>query len=196
VLNPSWHVPRSIATEELLPELQEDPGLLARRNMTLARTDGGPVPLDPSSHDFTSYTAADFPYRIRQRPNASNALGLVKFMFPNDHAIYLHDTPSKRLFAKDRRTFSHGCVRVQDPLRLAELLLSPQEADPRGFIDRVLVTGAERYVNLVEHVPVHLLYRTAWIDPDGTRHFRADVYGRDAQVRAALGAAGVATERP
>jgi murein L,D-transpeptidase YcbB/YkuD len=195
VLNPSWHVPRSIATEELLPELQEDPGLLSRRNMILARVDGGPVPLDPSTHDFSGYTAADFPYRIRQQPDAGNALGLVKFMFPNDHAIYLHDTPTKRLFDKDQRTFSHGCVRVRDPLRLAELLLAPQEADPRGFIDRVLATGAERYVNLVEHVPVHLIYRTAWVEADGTRHFRADVYGRDAQMRAALEAAGVTTER-
>jgi murein L,D-transpeptidase YcbB/YkuD len=193
VLNPTWHVPRSIATEELLPQLQEDPTLLARRNMTLARNDGGPLPLDPSSHDFTGYTAADFPYRIRQRPNNDNALGRVKFMFPNDHAIYLHDTPTRRLFAKDRRTFSHGCVRVQDPLRLAELLLAPQEADPRGFIDAVLATGRERYVNLIDHVPVHLTYRTAWVDEDGIRQFRDDVYGRDAQVRAALAAAGVAT---
>jgi murein L,D-transpeptidase YcbB/YkuD len=195
VLNPTWHVPRSIATTELLPQLQEDPTMLARRNMTLARTDGGPTPLDPSTHDFSTYTAADFPYRIRQRPDQGNALGRVKFMFPNDHAIYLHDTPSRRLFARDRRTFSHGCVRVQNPLRLAELLLAPQEADPRAFIDQVLATGRERYVNLVEHVPVHLTYRTSWAEEDGTLQFRADVYGRDAQVRAALAQAGVTTQR-
>jgi murein L,D-transpeptidase YcbB/YkuD len=190
VLNPTWHVPRSIATKELLPELQEDPSLLARRNMTLVRTDGGPIPLDPSSHDFTNYSAADFPYRIRQRPNAGNALGQVKFMFPNDHAIYLHDTPSKRLFARDRRTFSHGCVRVQDPLRLAELLLGWQMDDPRSFIDGVLASGRERYVNLEEHVPVHLIYRTAWAEEGGALQFRDDVYGRDAETLAALRAYG------
>jgi murein L,D-transpeptidase YcbB/YkuD len=191
VLNPTWHVPRSIATQELLPQLQEDPAMLARRNMTLARTDGGPLPLDPTTHDFTNYTAADFPYRIRQRPNAGNALGQVKFMFPNDHAIYLHDTPTRRLFARDNRTFSHGCVRVQDPLRLAELLLAPQEDDPRGFIDSVLATGRERYVNLVDHVPVHLIYRTAWVGEDGRFQFRDDVYDRDAKLLAALARAGV-----
>lgn len=192
VLNPTWHVPRSIATEELLPQLREDPALLARRNMRLTRSDGGPVPLDPSSHDFSDYTAADFPYRIRQRPSAGNALGRVKFMFPNDFAIYLHDTPSKHLFKRDRRAYSHGCVRVQDPLRLAEALLAPQMDDPRGFIDRVLAAGKERYVNLAEHVPVHLVYRTAWVDAEGRAQFRSDVYGRDRDAARALRAAGVA----
>jgi murein L,D-transpeptidase YcbB/YkuD len=191
VLNPTWHVPRSIATEDLLPEIQEDPTVLARRNMRLSRSDGGMVPLDPASHDFTGYTPQTFPYRIRQAPSAGNALGRVKFMFPNDFAIYLHDTPSKRLFERDRRAFSHGCVRVRDPLRLAELLLAPQEADPAGFIQRVLATGHERYVNLRAHVPVHLDYRTAWIDEAGRAQFRADHYGRDAAVSAALRAHGV-----
>jgi murein L,D-transpeptidase YcbB/YkuD len=125
-----------------------------------------------------------------RRPNAGNALGQVKFMFPNDHAIYLHDTPSKRLFARDRRTFSHGCVRVQDPLRLAELLLGWQMDDPRSFIDGVLASGRERYVNLEEHVPVHLIYRTAWAEEGGALQFRDDVYGRDAETLAALRAYG------
>jgi murein L,D-transpeptidase YcbB/YkuD len=192
VLNPTWHVPSSIAVKELLPELQADPSVLARRGMRLVRNDGGPLPADPYSHDFTGYTAETFPYRIRQNPSDDNALGRVKFMFPNGEAIYLHDTPSKRLFQRDVRAYSHGCVRVQDPLRLAELLLAPQTADPRGFIDATLARGAERYVNLERHVPVRLTYRTAWIDRDGALQLRGDVYGRDAATLAALEAAGVA----
>lgn len=191
VLNPSWHVPRSIATKELLPLLKNDPGYLSRNSMTLTRPDGGPVPADPSTHDFSAYTTRDFPYRIRQTPNSDNALGLVKFLFPNDYAIYLHDTPSKRLFARDQRALSHGCVRVRDPLTLATLLLAPQKDDPRGFIDAVLATGRERYVRFDMPVPVHLTYRTAWVDEAGVDQFRADIYGRDAAVLDALRAAGV-----
>jgi murein L,D-transpeptidase YcbB/YkuD len=191
VLNPTWHVPSSIAIKELLPELQQDPGLLARRGMRLVRTDGGPLPLDPSAHDFTGYTAETFPYRIRQDPSDDNALGRVKFLFPNGDSIYLHDTPTKRLFERDARAFSHGCVRVRDPLRLAELLLAPQVADPRAFVDRALERGREQYVSLETHVPVHLTYRTAWFDESGKLQLRGDVYGRDRLVLDALAALGL-----
>jgi len=192
VLNPTWHLPRSIATKELLPLLQEDPSVLARRGMRLVRTDGGPLPLDPSSHDFSGYTARNFPYSVKQAPSGDNALGRVKFMFPNGDSIYLHDTPTKRYFARDVRALSHGCVRVQDPLRLATLLLAPQQADPRGFIDAVLASGRERFVYLERPVPVHLTYRTAWVDEIGALQLRADIYDRDAAALAALSAAGVA----
>jgi murein L,D-transpeptidase YcbB/YkuD len=189
VFNPSWNVPRSIATEELLPQLVADPGMLARRNMQLV---GASAPADPAGHDFSQYTAATFPYRIRQRPDPNNALGRVKFMFPNDYAIYLHDTPAKELFDRNRRAFSHGCVRVRDPMRLAALLLGEQMSDPEGFIERVLAPGSERYVNLERPLPVHLIYRTAWTDDRGRTQFREDVYGRDDEVAQALRAAGVA----
>ena len=192
VLNPTWHLPRSIATKELLPLLQEDPSVLVRRGMRLVRTDGGPLPLDPSLHDFSGYTARTFPYSVKQAPSSDNALGLVKFMFPNGDSIYLHDTPTKKYFARDVRALSHGCVRVQDPLELATLLLSPQQADPRGFIDAVLAAGRERYVYLDRPVPVHLTYRTAWVDGDGVLQLRADIYGRDGAALEALNAAGVA----
>ncbi len=192
VLNPTWYVPRSIATEDILPKLQADPTYLAQRNMRLVRGDGGEIPADPSTHDFTAYTQASFPYAIRQRPDAGNALGRVKFIFPNNHAIYLHDTPQKNLFARQARAYSWGCVRVRDPLRLAELLLAPQQTDARAFIDRVLSAGRERYVHLDQPVPVHLVYRTLWIDAAGITHMRPDVYGRDRAVLQALRAAGVA----
>lgn len=196
VFNPTWFVPRSIATRDILPRLHADPTYLARSNMVLTRADGGPVPHDPSGHDFTAYSAASFPYRIRQRPDPDNALGQVKFMFPNNHAVYLHDTPNRSLFARDRRSYSSGCVRVRDPLRLAALLLAPQRADPEAAIAAMIDSGRERHVTLAEPVPVHLVYRTAWRDADGRAQFRADVYGRDAAVARALAAAGVALPTP
>ncbi|MEO0362121.1 MAG: L,D-transpeptidase family protein, partial [Pseudomonadota bacterium] len=189
VLNPTWYVPRSIATEEILPQLQEDPTYLWRKNMRL--TSGGAPGPDPSTVDWSVYSESDFPFRVQQRPGPDNALGRVKFMFPNQFSIYLHDTPSKRLFAKDVRAFSHGCVRVQDPMALARALLDPQEEDAGAYIDRILARGKERRVNFDEPVPVHLTYRTAWIDEDGGRQYRADVYGRDARVLGALKAEGV-----
>ncbi len=191
VFNPTWHVPRSIATRDLLPALQSDPSVLAQRNMRLIRVDGGPIPADPSAHDFNAYTAGDFPYRIRQAPSSGNALGLVKFMFPNSDNIYLHDTPQKNLFNRDQRAFSWGCVRVRDPMRLAALLLAPQNDSPEAFIDRILATGRERYVDLDATVPVHLIYRTAWVDAAGVLQLRGDIYGRDALALDALRALGL-----
>jgi murein L,D-transpeptidase YcbB/YkuD len=192
VFNPTWYVPRSIATKDILPKLRENPAYLAESNMVLSRPDGGPMPFDSALHDYTAYTVADFPYRIRQRPDPANALGRVKFMFPNNHAIYLHDTPSRNLFLRDRRAYSSGCVRVRDPLRLAAILLAPQVADPEGYIQRLIDSGKERYVHLERTVPVHLTYRTATVDAFGDIRFRADVYGRDALVADALRRAGVA----
>lgn len=184
VINPTWHVPNSIATEEILPKLQEDPDYLARKNMRLVGSDSEVI-------DWSFVTPSSFPGRIKQGPGPGNALGKVKFMFPNDHAIYLHDTPSKSLFRRDRRAYSHGCVRVQKPFEFAYHLLGPQEEDAQAYFDRIVRRGAERYVNLDEHVPVHLTYRTAWVDENGVDQFRSDIYGRDKRVFAALEKAGV-----
>lgn len=189
VFNPTWHVPYSIASKEILPKLQEDPEYLAKKNMRLLARGGGEQ--DAWSTDWSLYSESDFPFIVKQRPGGGNSLGRVKFMFPNQFNIYLHDTPSKRLFKKDARAFSHGCVRVQDPMELARVILAPQQADPAPYIDRILSRQKERQVNLVEPLPVHLTYRTAWVDEDGTYQFRADVYGRDARILAALRAAGV-----
>ncbi|MFO7853782.1 MAG: L,D-transpeptidase family protein [Paracoccaceae bacterium] len=190
VVNPTWHVPRSIATEEILPELQEDPGYLAEQNMRLVSDMG--VPDDPSSHDFTQYSSGSFPYRVKQRPGPSNALGRVKFMFPNEFSIYMHDTPSKNLFRRDGRAFSHGCVRVENPFEFAYALLEGQVDDPASTFHRYLDSRREIYVNFDRPVPVHIVYRTAWVEPDGQPQFRADVYGRDERVWSALEAAGLA----
>ncbi len=191
VVNPTWHVPRSIATEEILPSLRQDPSYLARHNMRLVATDGGPVPADAATHDWSQYSRGFFPYSVKQGPGDGNSLGRVKFMFPNQFSIYLHDTPSKSLFRRDQRAFSHGCVRVQDPYELAYILLAPQLSDPRGQFQRWLDTGREIYVNLDQPVKVYLTYRTAWVDHAGILQFREDIYGRDAAVWAALEAQGL-----
>ena len=189
VFNPTWHVPYSIASKEILPKLQEDPEYLAKKNMLLLARDGGEF--DATLTDWSLYSANDFPFLVKQRPGGGNALGRVKFMFPNQFNIYLHDTPSKSLFKKDARAFSHGCVRVQDPMELARVILAPQQAEPSSYIDGILKRRKERSVTLETPLPVHLTYRTAWVDSDGAYQFRSDIYGRDARILAALRAAGV-----
>ena len=187
VVNPTWNVPRSIATEEILPELREDPTYLARNNMELVGVD---VPA--GEIDWTTVTKGSFPGRIRQRPGPGNALGSVKFMFPNKYSIYMHDTPARRLFQRDRRDFSHGCVRLQDPVEFAHILLADQTDDPDGYFRRLRSMGSERWVKLERPIPVVVGYRTAWVADDGTWQFRGDIYGRDDAVAAALRATGVA----
>lgn len=185
VVNPKWNVPRSIATEEILPILREDPSYLERNGMDLV---GAGVPA--SLIDWRTVTPATFPGRIVQRPGPGNALGAVKFLFPNHHAIYMHDTPARRLFARDRRDFSHGCVRLEDAVGFAYHLLALEGYDPEETFARLRAAGVEKWVRLRTPIPVHLTYRTAWADETGAWHFRADVYGRDAAVWNALEAAG------
>ena len=186
VVNPSWNVPRSIAKNEILPKLQENPNYLAENDMELVGNDQ-----DPATIDWAAVTPQDFPGKVRQRPGSGNALGFVKFLFPNQFSIYLHDTPSRSLFAKDMRAYSHGCVRVQKPYEFARVLLSAQEADPAGKFQSYLDSGRERWVTLEHKVPVHLTYRTAWIDDQGRDQFRNDIYRRDRTVIAALVKMGV-----
>ena len=186
VINPSWTVPRSITTREYLPQLQEDPTAQSQ----LELWSGGQV-VDRAQVDFTQYTASTFPYTLRQAPSTSNALGLVKFMFPNPWNIYLHDTPAKKLFARETRAYSHGCVRLQDPFDFAYHLLAPQVDNPEAYFARILATGRETTVRLETPIPVHLVYWTSFVDPDGRLQHRADIYGRNADLWQALEAAGV-----
>ncbi len=126
-----------------------------------------------------------------QQPGPANALGLVKFMFPNRHNIYLHDTPAKKLFGRETRAFSHGCVRLADPFDFAYALLAVQQKNPEAYFQQVLATGREQVVPLEKQVPVHLVYRTAFTQAKGNVQFRRDVYGRDAKIWRALENAGV-----
>jgi murein L,D-transpeptidase YcbB/YkuD len=186
VLNPSWYVPRSIIVNEYLPKLRANPN--AVRHLKITDRRGREV---DRGHGFAQYSARSFPFSMRQPPGPENALGRVKFMFPNPHNIYLHDTPQRHLFAHDRRAYSHGCIRLAEPVAFAHAILAPQEAEPEALVDGVLRSGAERRVDLDETVPVHLVYRTAFTDEAGALHWREDVYGRDAMVLDALIEAGV-----
>lgn len=192
VVNPTWHVPRSITGKEYLPIIKRDPGFLARRGMRMVNSAGKSV--NPASVNLAKYNEKNFPYSIKQKPSKSNALGLVKFMFPNKYNIYLHDTPSKSLFNKEVRAFSHGCVRVQKPFEFAYKLLEKQTSDPKGAFQGWLKTGREQYVNLHQPVPIYLNYRTAFFAEDGRMNYRNDIYGRDKTIFNALSKAGVALQ--
>ncbi|WP_411352850.1 murein L,D-transpeptidase [Leisingera aquaemixtae] len=187
VINPSWYVPRSIITKEYLPKLRNNPNAVGHIQITDRR---GRV-VNRNSANFAQYTARNFPYSMRQPPSRSNALGLVKFMFPNKYNIYLHDTPQKSLFAREVRAFSHGCIRLAQPFEFAYALLARQTEDPKAFFHRILNSGQETKVELEQKVPVHIIYRTAVVSSKGRAEFRRDVYGRDAKIWAALERAGV-----
>jgi len=188
VINPSWYVPRSIITKEYLPQLQRNPNSVRHLEITDSR--GRTV--NRGAVNFNSYNASNFPFSMRQPPSRGNALGLVKFMFPNRYNIYLHDTPAKSLFGREVRAFSHGCIRLNDPFDFAYALLAKQESNPEAFFQGRLSTGAESRVSLNAPVPVHIVYRTAFTNVTGSLQFRRDVYGRDGRIWNALAQQGVA----
>lgn len=181
-INPYWNVPKSIAVNELLPKLRNNPNHYTSQGFQVLR--GGSV-ISASSVPWHSYSKSNFPVRLRQGPGKKNALGRIKFMFPNKFNVYLHDTPSKQNFAKASRFFSHGCLRLQDPLKMAEFILGDQGWS-RGKIDGVVNSGKRTVVKLENKIPVHIAYLTAWVNKDGSVHFRRDVYGRDKILAKAL----------
>jgi len=187
VLSPHWYVPPTIAIQDKLPLIRRDPSYVARQNFKLFRDgESGATRVDPLSIDWSAVSARNFPYRLRQDPGPRNALGRVKFIFPNSYHVYLHDTPSRELFAKTERAFSSGCIRLEKPIELAEYLL---RNDPRWSRQKILATiarGAEQVVHLPTTVPVHLLYWTAWVDAQGRINFRKDIYERDKVLDTAL----------
>ncbi len=189
VVNPTWHIPDSIAQRVYLPKLAADPTTLATSNMRIFTRAG--TEIDPGLVDFTQFSSGNFPFRIKQNPSEANALGRVKFMFPNQFSIYLHDTPTRGLFAKAERAFSNGCIRVEEPIELAHRLLADQFEDPQAAFDAWLAAKAEKSVTLSRSIPVHIVYRTVFLDDAGRVQHRVDVYGRDAKVFEALAAAGV-----
>lgn len=187
VINPTWNVPRSIAVKEYLPMLQANPGAVSHLNLI----DGRGRVVSRANMDFTKFNARNFPFDIKQPPSNSNALGLVKFMFPNRYNIYLHDTPAKSLFSQQVRAYSHGCIRLHQPFDFAYELLSKQVDNPVEYFQSILKTRKETQVNLEQPLPVHIIYRTAFTNPKGGMQYRDDVYGRDARILDALRDAGV-----
>jgi murein L,D-transpeptidase YcbB/YkuD len=186
VINPYWNVTPSIARNELLPKIKQDVSYLSANDYELLSDwSDDAVPVDPRGIDWNTVSKSSFGFKIRQRPGESNALGRVKFMFPNSHNIYMHDTPAKSLFNKYERAFSHGCVRLHKPREFAEVVLAGQ-GWTREKIDAAIASGQSQVVTLDRPLPVHITYLTAWTNKDGTVHFRDDVYGRDKILKAAL----------
>ena len=180
VLNPYWFVPKSIAEEELFPLSRKDPQYLAKHNFTVRR-----VPVadkratDPNALDGALAPAKTYQYLLRQKPGPTNSLGQLKFMLPNAHGVYLHDTPAKELFHKTVRTFSHGCIRIEKPVDLAEYVLHGSSEWTRDAILSAIERQKQQTIWLPEPIPVYIQYWTAWVDQEGTVQFRNDIYGYD-----------------
>lgn len=187
VFNPDWTIPPTILAKDTLPAIRKDPGYLAKQHMDVVTASGKPV--NPATIDWSATQGRRFPWLIRQRPGVWNALGQVKFIFPNEHFVFLHDTPSRDLFKQTERSFSSGCIRVADPLALAALLLEDQSGFSPAEIETLLATGETRTVFLKEPLPVLLQYLTAVEMEAGQFRFHRDIYKRDAKVLAALDAA-------
>jgi murein L,D-transpeptidase YcbB/YkuD len=182
VFNPTWTIPTSIFRKDILPEVRRDPAYLAERNIDIIDRNGRLV--DAASVDWLAREL--FPYEFVQRPGSRNALGQVKFMFPNEHSVYLHDTPSRDLFLREQRAFSSGCIRVENPLALAQALLGPDW--DRARLEALIATGRTETVLLDNRITVMLLYSTAEVGDDGRVLFWSDIYDRDAAVQAQLDA--------
>jgi murein L,D-transpeptidase YcbB/YkuD len=185
-LNPYWNVPELIAKRDLMPRILRDPKYLARQRIRVLRGYGQhEQELDSGSIDWSSYrNATELPFRFRQDPGVSNSMGQIKFVLPNPFAILLHDTPSKHLFNQSVRAYSSGCIRVEDPLALADYVMGDawQQDDFREIMDN----RQSALLTLPRPIPVHMLYMTAWAKPNGTVQFRQDVYGRDGPLLAAI----------
>jgi len=179
--NPTWTVPRSIAGEEFLPKLRRNSRYLEKRDYKIyASWDEDAEELDLKKVNWSKVSSKNFPYRIVQSPGKKNALGKVKFMFPNRFKIYLHDTPSKRLFKNSSRAYSHGCIRIQKPLEFATKLFKSRLS--KSKIDKILEKEGTTIVKMGRSVPIHLTYFTLWIDEKGKMKSYKDVYKRDRMV--------------
>lgn len=185
VLNPTWTVPPTILKNDILPEARKDPGIITRKGLKVLRNDGSEVPV--SQVDWANVSATSFPYTLRQPPGPNNALGDVKFMFPNPYSVYIHDTPSRELFNKSERAFSSGCIRLKNPLDMAAYLLAGTRYTP-DQIARVIQSRTETTVLLPQPVDVHILYLTAWVNDSNQLRFGVDIYERDQQIAKGLSA--------
>ena len=191
VVNPYWNVPSSIIRGEIAPAVLRNPGYIENHNYDLLYN-GNPV--SPWQVDWSQVSSTNFPFRVRQRPGSSNALGQIKFLFPNKHDVYLHDTPSKSLFARDLRAFSHGCVRVENPMEFAGALMANEPNISRASLE-AMFGPSERWVNPNTQIPVHLAYFTVRPQADGTLRSFGDIYGHNAKLIAAMGL-GAAPAQP
>ena len=184
VMNPTWTLPYSIATHETLPRIKKDPGYLAAKHMEVMDRSG--KILDPSTIDWSKYSAGNFPFIIRQKAGPWNALGEVKFIFPNKYSVYLHDTPSRGLFNRQDRAFSHGCIRTEDKWGLLMSLMDDPKEWNMDKINEILKSGKTTTINLPKPVNIYLIYLTAAVDQQNNLMFMKDVYKRDQAVLEAI----------
>ena len=182
VFNPTWTVPPGILRADVIPGVKKDRTYLQSKNLTIYDHSGNRI--DPNTVDWNTSIAKNYIYR--QPPGKENALGAVKFMFPNPFSVYIHDTPSKDLFNKQERAFSSGCIRVQHPLDLAEYLLKDNDSWSREKIEQTIKTNITTSVNINNPPAVYILYWTAWLNEDNVVEFRKDIYSRDLKVLNAL----------
>lgn len=182
VFCPYWNVPQSIILKEMLPILKRNPNYLLAKDMEVLKN--GKV-VHPASINWSSFNTS-VPVQIRQRPGPKNSLGHIKFLFPNQYSIYLHDTPSRYLFNNTGRTYSHGCIRIADPVKLATFLLRDQPEWTPEKIENAMYAGKEHFVKLTLKVPVFVSYFTAWVDRSGKVNFRKDIYGHDKKLASEL----------
>jgi murein L,D-transpeptidase YcbB/YkuD len=188
VINPYWNIPRKIAVNDILPKVRRDPEYLIKKQIKVFASWQEDAPeLNPHAVDWSKVTKRNFSFKLRKEPGPFNDLGRIKFMLPNKFAVYLHDTPSRKLFKRNVRSFSSGCIRLERPLDLADYLLK----DDPNWSRRDIIRAIEReegnkVVRLTKPVPVHLLYWTAWVDSKGKVNFRDDLYNRDPQLDVAL----------
>lgn len=186
VLNPTWTITPDIIKNETVPSIIKSPGYLSRQKLHVLDRSGHEV--NPSTISWGQYLGKRLPYTLRQEAGKGNALGQIKFLFPNPYHVYLHDTPSKSLFGRSRRAVSHGCIRVQNPLDLGRMILAN---DPGGHmtperIDKILASGKTTTLALKQPLPVFLMYLTTHVNPEGQVMFKPDLYDRDDSVFAAL----------
>ena len=187
VLSPFWNVPPKIAVKDKLPIIRKDPEYLTREHFRVFQGRGTKAEeIDPVTIDWSKLTPDNFPYRLRQDPGPGNALGPVKFMFPNKFNVYLHGTSSPELFKQNVRTLSSGCIRIEKPIDLAVYLLQDDPDWTQQRILEVIEKNEEQTVQLKNPLPVHLQYWTAWVDDNKQVNFREDIYGRDKLLSEAL----------
>ena len=187
VLNPYWNVPRSIAKNEIIPLIQKDPNYLSKNNMKLlGKLTDRTIVVNPQTIDWETMDSDKITLRFRQEPGAGNSLGQIKFLFPNTHSVYLHDTPSRNLFTRAQRAFSHGCIRVENPFALAEVLLSGNGDLSKYDLMYLARNKKRKSIVLDQPIPIHITYMTSWTDEHGKTHFRSDIYQRDSKIAAKL----------
>jgi murein L,D-transpeptidase YcbB/YkuD len=195
-INPFWNIPQKLAREDILPIVWQDPEYLGEHAIRVYQDWSAQAEeLDAEAISWPEIEPTDFAYRLRQDPGPKNALGRIKFMFPNQRSVYLHDTPSRYLFRRAKRLYSSGCVRVEKPLALAEYLLKEDPAWNREKIMALIESNETRSVGLPQPIPVHILYWTAWVDEADRVHFREDVYSHDDVLEMALEGRGVTDEQ-